>query len=535
MVRPLRVDVEDGSYHVTRISLLLAGIVLLALFVRFSGISFGLPHTECRPDESTIVSLAVNVTDGDPNPHFFYYPSFLIYLLAAIYQILALPAMLANDAYAGLREVVEANPAPFYLTARFVSAAMGGGSVLVLYGLVRRTFGQTAGLVSAFFLSVCYLHVRDSHFGTTDVPMTFLLLIGLDYTVRALRSGKPCDFRLAGLFTGLAASTKYAAMALPLSMIAGLACSVKSLSDVRAIFFNRNTLIYAIFGFAAFLAATPFALLDAGTFYSHFSGEMQHLASGHTVAGIPVPLILGRGWLYHAVVTLPGGMGLPLLLAGVVGLVWAFLIRPGEASVLFAFPLAFYLFAGRGYTVFVRYMIPVTPFLCVGAAVLVERVTARIVMPRVRVSVLLLMAVLVALPSMSRVFLFNRLLLRRDNRLLVADWLADHIPDGSTVMQTGGRWGQVDLPSNVQPLRRGGGLPDYIVVQNHPLVYSAISDAQQEMLTAGYNRAAVFPTMEKDVSVGMFDRLDAFYIPYAPLTGVERPGPEIYVYKNVKY
>ena len=39
-----------------------------------------------------------------------------------------------------------------------------------------------------------------------------------------------------------------------------------------------------------------------------------------------------------------------------------------RALVLFLFPLLYYLLAGRGYAVFVRYMIPVAPFLCIGSA-----------------------------------------------------------------------------------------------------------------------------------------------------------------------
>ena len=56
-----------------------------ACFVRFYGIDFGLPHTECRPDESTLVFEALSFFSGDLNPHFFNYPTLYMYVLFGLY------------------------------------------------------------------------------------------------------------------------------------------------------------------------------------------------------------------------------------------------------------------------------------------------------------------------------------------------------------------------------------------------------------------------------------------------------------------
>ena len=41
--------------------------------------------------------------------------------------------------------------------------------MLVVYRLAGAVLGRDTGLVAAFLLSLTYLHVRDSHFATTDV------------------------------------------------------------------------------------------------------------------------------------------------------------------------------------------------------------------------------------------------------------------------------------------------------------------------------------------------------------------------------
>jgi len=115
----------------------------------------------------------------------------------------------------------------------------------------------------------------------------------------------------------------------------------------------------------SFLLFTPFALFDFTTFVRHVLSEATHLANGHAVMG--QPLILGRGWWYHARFTLPYGMGSLMFLAAVAGIIVALWKQPRRALLVFLFPLAYYAFSGKGYTVFVRYMIPMLPFLCIGA------------------------------------------------------------------------------------------------------------------------------------------------------------------------
>ncbi|MDB4698654.1 hypothetical protein OAF45_00760, partial [Candidatus Latescibacteria bacterium] len=68
-----------------RAAWLLAAILLVGLALRVWGLAFGLPNISCRPDESTLVHRALAIGAGDPNPHFFNYPSLHFYLLAAVY------------------------------------------------------------------------------------------------------------------------------------------------------------------------------------------------------------------------------------------------------------------------------------------------------------------------------------------------------------------------------------------------------------------------------------------------------------------
>ena len=66
-------------------------------------------------------------------------------------------------------------------------------------------------------------------------------------------------------------------------------------------------------------AATPYALLDYAAFADGLSVDFTHLSAGHSGN-------LGVGWIYHLTRSLPNGLGLPLFVAAIGGLVPVILI-----------------------------------------------------------------------------------------------------------------------------------------------------------------------------------------------------------------
>src|SRR5262245_65175306 len=150
-----------------RTVLLVLGVLLVGgALARIWGNDFGLPHTY-HPDEGHIVNRAIRFHGGDLDPKFFNWPSLYMYLLSAVY-----------GAIYGLSGVVKSfsqDPIPFYLIGRTLTALMGTATIAVLYVLAAEFYGATVGLLASLFLTVNLLHIRDSHYITTDVPLTFLI------------------------------------------------------------------------------------------------------------------------------------------------------------------------------------------------------------------------------------------------------------------------------------------------------------------------------------------------------------------------
>jgi 4-amino-4-deoxy-L-arabinose transferase-like glycosyltransferase len=202
------------------VNLWLVLILAAGFLVRVWGLDFGLPYLEARPDESTIIRHTMAFFSGDPNPHFFNYPSLYLYLLFAAYLSYFLIGR-GFGFFSSPDDLIARfihDPYNIFLIDRALSVFFGTATILVVFYLARRLWGRRTALVAALFMALAYLHARDSHFGTTDAAMVFLALTAMLFIVRARQEGSEKNYLLAGLLTGLAASTKYNAVLLVLPL-----------------------------------------------------------------------------------------------------------------------------------------------------------------------------------------------------------------------------------------------------------------------------------------------------------------------------
>ena len=552
-------------------------IILMGFVLRIWGISFGLPHEHCRPDESTMVHKALSIGSGDLNPHFFNYPSLHFYILAVLYAIY-FGVGWVGGVFPDLAEFQRhyfLDPSPFYLIGRFLSASLGTASLYLTYLAGRHLEGKRAGLLSAGFLSLAFLHARDSHFLTVDVPATFHLLLAYVFISRHLASPARRDLVLGGIFLGLSVSTKYsiALFGLPVAGAVLLGRGPRNLGDLAW----KDAFSLAAIVFAAFVAGSPFSLLDFNAFWRDLSYERAHFALGHG-------LDLGWGWVYHLGFTLPHGLGWPLMASALLGCLWLLRRRHLLDILLLSSLIVYFGAAGSGKTVFMRYMLPLVPFLCLAAGSLVDRATKGW-----RGRWVALLAGLLSVPSAHAILQHDLLLSRTDTRLLAARWIEDHLAGDTRIALYGSSdFGyprihrsrkdlleqQADLraagvgarrlkralelgaypidphyqvielrPLNPMKLRSIWTTHDtallaqegvcWVVTHEHHLAYSRIDSAFRIQLERDAVPMISFnPFKEgKDSPAPVYDPIDAYYVPIGGYGSVDRPGPLLKIWR----
>ena len=511
--------------------------LLLTLFVggllRIVPIWFGLPYGTARPDEETSLGHAVAILGGDRNPHFFHWPSLTFYLFAGLFQLSS-----AVRSVAGMDP--QLTDAQRLLVARGCIALVGTATLGVLFGIGRRIAGSAAGAIAALFLAVSILHVRESHFAMTDALMTFLamlslalLLRGYDSAATPVTGGPPAsagrrDFAAAGLAGGLAASTKYTAVALLASLAAAHVLLLLGGRRKALRTWTASAAFLACFAFG-FVAATPYAALDRAKFVEDFRFNVTHLSEGHVID-------LGRGWEYHVTRSLPYGVGFPVFFAALAGAVPFARRHRAHALIVGAFAIATYVSLGNGHTVFFRYVLPIVPILCLSAAVGVVEVSRG-------ARAAALTAALAVWGAVNCVW-FDALLARKDTRVIAREWLDAHATRGDTLYEAENAYAMLDLrtlpvhswrydSATASFVNAAGRIPDWLVLHESPLrSYVATPVPLRRLAADRYDLVATIAGTRGAARTAVYDLQDAFFMPVSGFSTVIRPGPTVSIYRR---
>ena len=463
-------------------TLMLAVVLTAAAALRFWSLGAGIPSA-LGVDEPQIMNRSVYMMKtGTLNPGgFFDYPGFYLYVQMAVATLRFLAGATAGE----WRALEQVGPNDFYLWGRGVTAVFGTLTVFVVYRIGLR-WGARYALLAAALQAVMPLHVRESHYVLTDVPMTFFVALAFLFSLSAHERPSAWTFARAGAAAGLAAGTKYpGALAIMLPLLA-----VWMTPDTRP---SRVAAAVAAIaaGAGAFVFAAPYTLLDLPGFLNGYGA----LAAVYGSVPPPEP-----GWLVY-LKHLRTNLHWPAMLLLAAGAVLAAVRAargPGRVRWMLAvlFPLIYFYVVSRQTLVFARYLLPVVPFICLlisAAVVSGVSLLRRFEIPRAaRTALIAALTFAVLLPPAAQAIGFNRVIGRRSTLEAAYGWIVQNVPKGSTIVVETGR---IHLPpgynaSSTRQLRersfdeyRAAGV-HYLIAsseaygrvlgepQNHPREYS---------------------------------------------------------------
>jgi 4-amino-4-deoxy-L-arabinose transferase-like glycosyltransferase len=401
-------------------------ILALGAVLRFTALGQGIPFA-LGIDEPEIMERAVRMMNtGDLHPHFFDYPGLYIYI-----QFLVACVRFVVGSIGGLwANLNQAPPAEFYLWGRAVTAAFGTATIALVYLLGRR-ISPTTGLLAAALFAVQSLHVRESHFVLTDVPMTFFIALTAVLTLRACERRRFRDCVFVGLAVGAAAATKYnGGVAILLPALALL------LSPGTWVWRLRAMLLTSGVAALTFLMCAPYTVIALPEFLNAFA-YLAHMYA----EGPPRPEPAWMTYLKH----LRNNFSIPGLILAAGGLAVAVraLLAKDRTPVATAWALAasftlvyFYMIAGQR-LVWGRYLLPLLPFLCVlaagGIVWVAGQVARRWSSPRAVAVTAALLLLLVAYQPANNVRGFLSTASKVSTNQQAYEWILANVPAGSRI------------------------------------------------------------------------------------------------------
>ena len=432
--------------------LALWGLMLLGLALRLYGLNWDQGNS-FHPDERQILFQVMKLAwptsfaqFRDPvhsplNPHFFAYGSFPLYLLAFVGNILAhfFPSLAS---FANLTLIGRV------LSSLFDSATIPLTGYLALH-LTKdmtpaRTHAWNVALLAAALVAFTPFQLQLSHFYAVDTMLLFFIEFTVLASVILVNTERLMLWSLlAGLGYGLAMGTKFSAAPLALPIVVAVLLRWYRRRDIfSGIIALLNTALVTIL---VFLIAEPYAFLDLPDFIQQVS-DQGSLARGT----LDLPYVRQFAgtipFIYEAQNILLWGLGLMLGLAAFAGLLWLLWRVWKRSADLWLIVLSWVIVYGAimcsFYVKFMRYMLPIYPFLSLMAASILlalvyrewklDRITNIVL--RKAVTILPYAAIVLVLAGT----IFQGLALlnvysQPNTRIQASRWIYSHLPPGSVL------------------------------------------------------------------------------------------------------
>jgi len=400
--------------HVFLIAILSVGFIL-----RVWGIGFGLPY-QFHQDESMAINHAIAYGGGNFNPNYFQLPPLLSYILfffyAIFYGIGSFFHFFKNTD--DFLKLFLQDPSAFYLIARVSLGLLPGCiSIFLIYKLTREISDKASAYLSAIFLAVSFLYVRDCHYVYHDIPLAFCLILTFIFLFQFINTNKLSKIIWTGVFAGLATGFKYNGILVifPVLLQPWL---VKKITKTPVRYVLWVNFVFFISFFVSYILSNPYSILDIKAFFESLFLEKQ--AHGYV------------GWLHHVIFSSFEGMGLLMTIISILGFIIFLFSKNIKKKLIAIFILLSYLsivFFGQ---VHERYILPVLPFLLIAASVCLKSLFDKFIFKKQKI-VFVIIVLLIAVPSFIKSIYSDILFSRKDTRAQAADWIFKNIPRGSLI------------------------------------------------------------------------------------------------------
>lgn len=303
---------------INRRNVFLSAILFLSIFLRMEGLFCGLPSSTGRLSTFHFDEYMTFESLGNMKPASFdFYPgitlcwgSFQVYAEGAVLKIMQLAGIFnplsKDELKKNLRQADR-----MYISGRIMTGLFSLASVILIFVLARRFFGEKSALWTAAFLAFSYVEVYISSIVKPDSIMLFWGILSFYFLLFWQESARKKHLMLAAVFNGLSFASKYT------GLIFFLNFAVLSFFLLRREGIKKTLVNFILYGFlmtAVFLIVNPYFIIRPADSFSYFWAMFSKTsASGSLLAG----------YREYFLEIMPVSYGLPILIFFTASAIWA--------------------------------------------------------------------------------------------------------------------------------------------------------------------------------------------------------------------
>ncbi len=379
-------------------------IIVLALILRIYGINWD-QGFHLHPDERMLIMVADNIRfPSQLNPHFFNYGSLPIYILKGVSQLIG------STGYDNM-----------LLTGRRLSVLFDLLTVIFIYKITTLLFrNKNISLAAAFLYCLTFFSIQNSHFFTVDIILTCLTTV-LIYALLKPRS----PFIVGIIFAAMLATKITAIIFLPVVVL--------------VLFFRKrsilDTLYFILSSVLFFFFFMPYAFIDNREFLSQTLQQIKMNGDPYVfpytlqyVGTLPYWYYLKNIFLWGlgpiiSILSFTGLMAVLLNCYIVIRKKHETIRQHSNLAILLAFNLFYFIIIGHSAVKFMRYMLPIYPFLTIMAGYGLYQMRKQ----RILTFTFLLLPFLWTL-------MFMKIYTQPNTRVTATDWILKNIPAEKTIL-----------------------------------------------------------------------------------------------------
>ncbi len=447
-------------------------VVVIAAFLRFNGLNWDEGH-HLHPDER-FLSTVTNDLKWPDNFQDYFNPDtstlspysnpnmgLYVYGMLPVYIVKWVAIHLDKNNYDQITRI-----------GRVMSGLFDIGAIFILFLIGKKLYGRKIGLLAAGLLSFSVLNIQLSHFYTVDTFANLFILATIYFLLCAYESGRWLDYALTGLMFGLGLASKLSVFTLvaPILVMAAFDFYRRiQEGDIRsAIEYTLiRTVTISVVAIVIFRILQPIAFAGPGFWnwtlnpkWTEDIIEQQKITSGQT--DLPwVQQWTGRSIAFPLYNIILWGMGLPLGLAGFAGLALAAFELVRHRRMEHLIPVTYvgvtFVYHAITFIKFMRYFLPIYPFLILMAAYLISRLWESSLVPASQTEVTpepepakrnfidtirrlvlsrgvaFVVIAVVVVGTLLYALAYASIYSRPNTRIAASRWMQQNIPAGSTL------------------------------------------------------------------------------------------------------